>query len=41
MLQEKLGQQDIFNSKDDPIADLHEDMAAEEKARATYGGSFE
>jgi spore coat protein JC len=22
--------------KDDPIADLHEDMAAEEKARATY-----
>ncbi len=25
-----------FNSKDDPIADLHEDMAAEEKARATY-----
>ncbi|TJX14053.1 manganese catalase family protein [Tissierella creatinini] len=25
-----------FNAKDDPIADLHEDMAAEEKARATY-----
>ncbi|MBC7958818.1 MAG: manganese catalase family protein [Vallitaleaceae bacterium] len=24
------------NSKDDPIADLHEDMAAEQKARATY-----
>lgn len=26
----------FFNSKGDPIADLHEDMAAEEKARATY-----
>ncbi|MBU5425751.1 manganese catalase family protein [Tissierella pigra] len=25
-----------IGSKDDPIADLHEDMAAEEKARATY-----
>lgn len=25
-----------IQSKDDPIADLHEDMAAEEKARATY-----
>lgn len=25
-----------LNSKDDPVADLHEDMAAEEKARATY-----
>lgn len=25
-----------FNSKDDPVADLHENMAAEEKARATY-----
>ncbi|NLJ97725.1 MAG: manganese catalase family protein [Tissierellia bacterium] len=25
-----------LNSKGDPIADLHEDMAAEEKARATY-----
>lgn len=25
-----------MNSKGDPIADLHEDMAAEEKARATY-----
>lgn len=26
----------FFNVKGDPIADLHEDMAAEEKARATY-----
>ncbi|MBS4538179.1 manganese catalase family protein [Clostridium sp. D2Q-11] len=26
----------FINSKDDPIADLHEDMAAEQKARATY-----
>ena len=26
----------IFNVKGDPVADLHEDMAAEEKARATY-----
>lgn len=26
----------FFNSKGDPVADLHEDMAAEEKARATY-----
>lgn len=26
----------FLNVKDDPIADLHEDMAAEEKARATY-----
>lgn len=26
----------FFNVKDDPVADLHEDMAAEEKARATY-----
>ena len=26
----------FINSKADPIADLHEDMAAEEKARATY-----
>ncbi len=26
----------FFNSKDDPIADLHEDLAAEQKARATY-----
>ncbi len=25
-----------YNVKGDPIADLHEDMAAEEKARATY-----
>lgn len=25
-----------FNGKSDPIADMHEDMAAEEKARATY-----
>ncbi len=25
-----------FNAKSDPIADLHEDMAAEQKARATY-----
>lgn len=25
-----------INSKADPVADLHEDMAAEEKARATY-----
>lgn len=25
-----------FNSKGDPIANLHEDMAAEQKARATY-----
>ena len=25
-----------LNSKDDPVADLHENMAAEEKARATY-----
>ena len=25
-----------IQSKGDPIADLHEDMAAEEKARATY-----
>ncbi len=25
-----------ITSKDDPIADLHEDMAAEQKARATY-----
>ena len=25
-----------INSKGDPIADLHEDMAAEQKARATY-----
>lgn len=26
----------FYNTKGDPIADLHEDMAAEEKARATY-----
>lgn len=26
----------FINSKNDPVADLHEDMAAEEKARATY-----
>lgn len=26
----------FLNSKDDPIADIHEDMAAEQKARATY-----
>lgn len=26
----------FLNSKDDPLADLHEDMAAEQKARATY-----
>jgi len=25
-----------IQSKGDPIADLHEDMAAEQKARATY-----
>lgn len=25
-----------FNSKGDPIADIHENMAAEQKARATY-----
>lgn len=25
-----------INSKNDPVADLHENMAAEEKARATY-----
>lgn len=25
-----------FNSKGDPVADLYEDMAAEQKARATY-----
>jgi spore coat protein JC len=25
-----------FQSKGDPIADLHEDLAAEQKARATY-----
>ena len=25
-----------IQSKGDPVADLHEDMAAEEKARATY-----
>ena len=25
-----------IQAKDDPIADLHEDMAAEQKARATY-----
>ena len=25
-----------FNAKDDPITDLHEDMAAEQKARTTY-----
>ena len=25
-----------FNAKSDPITDMHEDMAAEEKARATY-----
>lgn len=25
-----------LNAKDDPVADLHENMAAEEKARATY-----
>ncbi len=32
----KLGLLHIFNQKGDPIADLHEDMAAEQKARATY-----
>lgn len=26
----------FVNSKDDPVADMHEDMAAEQKARATY-----
>ena len=26
----------FFNAKTDPVADLHEDMAAEQKARATY-----
>ncbi|MBS4534140.1 manganese catalase family protein [Clostridium sp. D2Q-14] len=26
----------FINSKDDPVADIHEDMAAEQKARATY-----
>jgi spore coat protein JC len=26
----------FINSKDDPVADLHENMAAEQKARATY-----
>lgn len=26
----------FIQSKEDPIADLHEDMAAEQKARATY-----
>ena len=26
----------VFQSKGDPITDLHEDMAAEQKARSTY-----
>ena len=33
---ELLGVLQLLQSKGDPITDLHEDMAAEQKARTTY-----